>query len=86
MIMSKALKSSKVANEQQRPLYIRANNVAKMLSVTAPTVWGWLKRGILPQPVLRTEGTTLWRTEDIIDFIDSGEAQKVVDNEANNQQ
>ena len=83
--MSKEPKSPKVAKEQQYPLYWRANNIAKALSVTVPTVWHWAKRGILPQPVLRTEGTTLWRVSDILDFIDSGKAQQAVD-EANNQQ
>ncbi len=87
--MSKELKSKKVANEQQqRPLYWRTNNVAKALNVTVPTIYAWLKKGFLPQPILRTEGTTLWRVSDIVDFIDSGEAQKAVDdaNGANNQQ
>lgn len=83
--MSKELKSKVADIQQQHPLYWRAKNIAKALSVTTPTVWGWAKKGILPQPVLRTEGTTLWRVSDIIDFIDNGKAQEAV-NEANKQQ
>lgn len=42
--------------------------VCAMMSVSKPTVWRWVKRGILPAPFKIGSQTVRWRVEDIAAF------------------
>jgi prophage regulatory protein len=48
-----------------QPQFLRANQVALMLSIGKSTVWSYSKKGILPTPIKLSEKVTVWRLEDI---------------------
>jgi prophage regulatory protein len=46
-------------------VFYSANDLARRWNVHAMTIWKWLKRGQIPQPVKIGPGTTRWRSDDI---------------------
>lgn len=49
--------------------YIRAKQVAELLSIGVSTVWLWSKNGLL-KPIKLTDKVTVWSTLDIQKFIE----------------
>jgi len=46
-------------------LYLRDTDLASRYSVSRSTIWRWVRRGLLPQPVQISECCTRWRLDDI---------------------
>ena len=46
------------------PVYVRDTYLAERYSISRSTVWRWLARGMLPEPV-RIGGVTRWRLSKI---------------------
>jgi len=47
------------------PVLCRPAHVARYFGITIPTVYRWIKLGILPPPKKLAAGTSLWRREQI---------------------
>lgn len=45
--------------------HVRVRVVAAIRGVSVPTVWRWVKAGILPQPCRPTPGTAAWKVGDL---------------------
>jgi predicted DNA-binding transcriptional regulator AlpA len=45
--------------------YVSAEQLAKRYCVNKSTVWRWVGRGILPQPVKISEQCTRWKLDEI---------------------
>lgn len=54
-----------------KPVLIDAEALARMMDVSERTLWRWVSRGELPQP-LRIGGSTRWRLAEINDWIERG--------------
>ncbi len=50
---------------------IRPNDLAKMLSVSLPTLWRMEKRGELPKKIQISERTVGWLKSDIQEWLES---------------
>ncbi len=54
----------------KNPSLLRDTQVAERLNVSRATIWNWLAKKGLPEPV-RLHGITRWRSEDIDAFINT---------------
>lgn len=54
---------------ENRPLLLRAAQVATTLNIAKSTVWKWTKEGKLPPPI-KWQGITVWRMRDLEDLVD----------------
>ena len=45
--------------------YVRLPVVAALYGISAPTVWRWASKNLLPQPVKLGPNTTAWRVGDL---------------------
>ena len=45
--------------------YVSVTQLARRYSVDRSTIWRWVQRGTLPQPVRLSEQTTRWRLDEI---------------------
>lgn len=45
--------------------FVRLPVVASLKGISAPTVWRWVKMGLLPTPVKLGPNTTAWRVGDL---------------------
>lgn len=73
--MKKGKATSKVNQLDVDPIeriYLHPVDVAKIIGISYPTVWKWLKEGKLPKPTFQSKGTTLWKKQDVLDYIDNG--------------
>lgn len=59
---------------------IRASELAKMLTVSKPTLWRMEKRGELPPKIRITERISGWRTSDILKWIEEREMNDSLNN------
>lgn len=55
-------------NTQFRGQYISDLQLAARYNVSRSTIWRWRARGILPDPVELSPGTTRWKSGDIERF------------------
>ena len=58
------------------PLLVGADEVARLLSVSRSTVYCWLDCGRLPSP-LKVGGRTLWRFDELQQWIGAGAPPRV---------
>lgn len=49
--------------------YLNAREVAKVLSVSEPTIWRWAKEGRIPAPVKLGPNTSRWSSEEIAEHV-----------------
>ena len=54
---------------------IRASELAKMLTISKPTIWRMEQRGELPLKIQITERVSGWRESDILEWIQKREIQ-----------
>lgn len=59
---------------------IRASELAKMLTVSKPTLWRMEKKGELPPKIRITERISGWRTSDILKWIEEREMSDSLNN------
>lgn len=45
--------------------YVSVTQLARRYSVDRSTIWRWVQRGTLPEPVRISEQTTRWKLEEI---------------------
>ncbi len=45
--------------------YVSVTQLARRYSVDRSTIWRWVQRGSLPQPVRLSEQTTRWKLDEI---------------------
>ena len=45
--------------------YVSVTQLARRYSVDRSTIWRWVQRGTLPQPVRLSEQTTRWKLDEI---------------------
>ncbi|WP_310598002.1 helix-turn-helix transcriptional regulator [Aeromonas aquatica] len=57
------------SSELPREGFVRVGTLAKVLGIAVVTVWRWSANGKLPQPVKLSERVTVWRAEDIRDWM-----------------
>jgi predicted DNA-binding transcriptional regulator AlpA len=55
---------------QFQPLLLNVNQVAALLGCQGNTIWNRVRSNLLPPPI-KWEGKTVWRRQDIEDFVDS---------------
>lgn len=48
-----------------KPLYYKANTIARRLDVHPSTVWRWAEQGRIPKPIKLSAGVTRWRAADV---------------------
>ena len=51
---------------------IDAAELARMLSVSKPTIWRWLSEGRLLEPIRLTAQCLRWRRDAVLAWIDAG--------------
>lgn len=51
--------------------FIRVGTLAKVLGVAVVTVWRWSASGKLPKPVKLSERVTVWRAEEVREWMRS---------------
>lgn len=61
-----------MASPQTTPVLIAAAELARMLSVSKPTVWRMKEAGKLPPAIALTAQCVRWRHEDVLSWIGSG--------------
>jgi predicted DNA-binding transcriptional regulator AlpA len=62
--------SMSIEPTQFQPLLLNVNQVAALLGCHRNTIWNRARRNLLPPPI-KWEGKTVWRRQDIEDFVDS---------------
>jgi predicted DNA-binding transcriptional regulator AlpA len=45
--------------------YVSDSQLAERYDVSRSTIWRWVKRGVLPQPVQISPGCTRWLSDEI---------------------
>lgn len=53
-------------------LLIDAGELARLLSISKPSLWRWLENGRLPEPIRFTAQSLRWRRDVVIPWIESG--------------
>ena len=51
---------------------IDAAELARMLSVSKPTIWRWLSEGRLPEPIRLTSQCLRWKRDVVLSWIEAG--------------
>lgn len=51
---------------------IDAAELARILSVSKPTIWRWLSEGRLPEPIRLTSQCLRWRLDAVLAWIEAG--------------
>ncbi len=59
-------------------LYYRINELSEILSLGKSTIWGLVKEGKFPQSIKISEGVTVWKSEDILHWVDEQSKKKLV--------
>jgi prophage regulatory protein len=59
-------------------LYYRINELSEILSLGKSTIWGLVKEGKFPQSIKISEGVTVWKSEDILRWVDEQSKKKLV--------
>ena len=54
------------------PLLIEAAELARMLSVSKPSIWRWMAEGKLPPPIRITAQCLRWNREAVLTWIAAG--------------
>lgn len=62
---------------------IRATELAKMLTISKPTIWRMEQRGELPPKIQITERVSGWRESDILEWMKNREIQSTLKQEGN---
>jgi prophage regulatory protein len=47
------------------PIFLRLNEVKKVIGVSGSTIWAWVKAGTFPAPVKLAANTTAWHAADV---------------------
>jgi len=58
-------------------LYYRINELSEILSMGKSTIWGLVKEGKFPQSIKISEGVTVWKSEDILRWVDEQSMKKL---------
>lgn len=58
-------------------LYYRINELSEILSMGKSTIWGLVKEGKFPQSIKISEGVTVWKSEDILRWVDEQSSKKL---------
>lgn len=58
-------------------LYYRINELSEILSLGKSTIWGLVKEGKFPQSIKISEGVTVWKSEDILRWVDEQSKKKL---------
>ena len=53
---------------QQGYKYVTDRELAKRYNASRSTIWNWVRKGQLPQPIKLSDRTTRWDIEDIEKF------------------
>lgn len=51
--------------------FLRVKDVAEILAIGKSTVWLYVKKGILPQPIKLSPNVTVWKLSEIEQFMSS---------------
>ena len=49
--------------------FVRVGSLANILGVSVSTIWVWSRAGKLPKPVKLSERVTVWRAEEVRDWM-----------------
>ncbi|MGL5290187.1 MAG: helix-turn-helix transcriptional regulator [Aeromonas sp.] len=60
-----------VLSELPKEGFIRVGTMANMLGIAVVTVWRWSASGKLPQPVKLSERVTVWRAEEVREWMNT---------------
>ena len=58
-------------------LYYRINELSEILSMGKSSIWGLVKEGKFPQSIKISEGVTVWKSEDILRWVDEQSSKKL---------
>ena len=58
-------------------LYYRINELSEILSMGKSTIWGLVKEGKFPKSIKISEGVTVWKSEDILRWVDEQSSKKL---------
>ena len=58
-------------------LYYRINELSEILSMGKSTIWGLVKEGKFPKSIKISEGVTVWKSEDILRWVDEQSMKKL---------
>jgi len=58
---------------------IRVRDVANILGIAKSTVWLWDSKGLIPKSFKLTENTTVWRLNEITDWLDKKQSESKLD-------
>lgn len=50
---------------------LRVSDLAPRLGVSKNTIWRWVRQGQLPKPLKLSDKVTVWKSEDVIGFLNS---------------
>ena len=56
----------KMAGENER--YVSVVTLCQRYEVTRPTVWRWVREGLLPEPYRFNSHVTRWRLSEVLDY------------------
>lgn len=63
--------SLRTSSELPKEGFVRVGTLAKLLGIAVVTVWRWSASGKLPQPVKLSERVTVWRAEEIREWMNA---------------
>lgn len=52
------------------PVFLRAKDAARLLSIGKSTFWLWVKQGKIPSGIRLGNRVTVWKAESILAFMD----------------
>lgn len=55
----------------EKEQFLRVGDVAKLLGISAPTVWRWAREGKLPKPLKITSRITVWKKTEVIPYVEA---------------
>jgi prophage regulatory protein len=53
--------------------FFRQKHILKIFPIAPSTLWNWVNDGFFPAPIKLSEGITVWKKQDIQNFIDDKE-------------
>ena len=54
----------------ETPYFYRINELHQLLGVGRSTIWSWVKTAQFPKPIKLSASVTVWRAEDVSQWID----------------
>jgi prophage regulatory protein len=58
-----------------KKLYYRINELSDILSMGKSTIWNLMAEGKFPQSIKISHGVTVWKSEDILKWVDANQGE-----------